>query len=223
MKKNGFTLIELLVVIAIIGLVAGFLIPGFGKVREGARRAKCVNNLRQHGIAWYLYLDDHGDRFPRAGVPVTSTRCSTLSFGGQTGATSNPAQNRPLNPYLEIDDDSSQSVEVFHCPDDMKPSASGLTQFDLHGTSYNLNGAILMYNPPTVGRPLSTITNRTDKVYLEKCIEHIKPGHCKEEYVVNVTSVEVMVLFVDGHAAGPFLYGEDWDVFGGSKVLYYVE
>ena len=60
----AFTLVELLVVIGIIAVLIGILLPTVARAREQARRASCLSNLRQVGMAMRFYAYDNRDQVP---------------------------------------------------------------------------------------------------------------------------------------------------------------
>lgn len=61
--RLGFTLIELLVVIAIIAILAAILFPVFAQARESARKASCLSNTKQLGLAMMMYVQDYDEMF----------------------------------------------------------------------------------------------------------------------------------------------------------------
>jgi prepilin-type N-terminal cleavage/methylation domain-containing protein/prepilin-type processing-associated H-X9-DG protein len=71
-NRTAFTLIELLVVIAIIAILASLLLPALAKAKEKARTTQDLNNLKQIGLATFMYANEFEGKLTLEGFPQGS-------------------------------------------------------------------------------------------------------------------------------------------------------
>ena len=93
--RRAFSLVELLVTIAIIGVLMSLLAVAISHARASARRAQCLNNLRQLALGTRIYADRHGGYFP-------------------------DGEDQPW--FMQIAPCLSSEPTVFRCPDDPQQS-----------------------------------------------------------------------------------------------------
>ena len=132
-RRKGFSLIELLVVVVIIALLAALLFPALQQAREAASRIRCVNNLKQLGIACHNY---HEAQLYLPVGQVGSTRLSAhsllLPHLEQSPLYQSIRYDRPVSDPLNRPA-LMQDVAVFRCPsesnDTLRPEAGARVNY----------------------------------------------------------------------------------------------
>lgn len=167
-RNRGFTLIELLVVIAIISLLAAILFPVFARARENARRAGCMSNLKQIGLAFVQYTQDYDEHFPpniwgqlnssstytKSTIPNAYKICDGLSVCSNYATWIDS-----IYPYV-------QNTQIFTCPSQPVTATTNYPSY-----AYNTNIGHASTASAGGGIPLAQINNASSLAMVADCYE----------------------------------------------------
>jgi prepilin-type N-terminal cleavage/methylation domain-containing protein len=109
-RNHGFTLLEMAMVLFVLLILWTVLLPDRRNVSVKARRIACVNNLKQIGLAYRVWADDHGKYYPLQ-VSITKGGVKELFERGS-----------PVPPYVFLNylvmSNELSTPKILHCPSD---------------------------------------------------------------------------------------------------------
>lgn len=217
--RRGVTLLELLVVVSVIAILGAILLPGLGQARQESRRAVCLANLHQVGLATEFYLDDNRGAYWRYYRSEAEGRRWWFGFEADgPGA----GQGRPLDksravlaPYLGTHD-------RLQCPAFPYSGGCYFPKFAARSASYGFNLYLGPVNPrmPTARRDQFAASTSSVFVFADGAHFDFNPGMNEGHYIIHERDVRrpsgyghfrhrgrAMVLYMDGHSAGQPLRG----------------
>jgi prepilin-type N-terminal cleavage/methylation domain-containing protein/prepilin-type processing-associated H-X9-DG protein len=186
----AFTLVELLCVMAIMGLLAALLLPALALGKDRAKRIVCVNNEREQGMAFHMFLHDHDSKFPMA-VPISDGGSEEfaqngLALGGQFYFSYH---------HFQVLSNYSALPQELACPADQRLPAANMARLSNKHLSYfvaiNAN-----YNDP--GSILAGDRNVTAQSSDIGTIQTFEP-RSRLHWTRELHQFMGDVLFADGH------------------------
>ena len=124
-SRAGLSLPELLVLVAITGVIAILLLPNLAINRHHGKapRIKCINNLKNVGLAFRIFATDNNDQFPAGVMSSNGVEVTAIDL---------------MSVYLTLSNELS-TPKILFCPSDLKrrpPELNSFTEFTTKNISY---------------------------------------------------------------------------------------
>ncbi len=197
-RTKAFTLVELLVVIAIIGILAALLLPVLNGGQRRAQRIVCENNLREIGIAFHVFSNDHTGKFPAAVSTNDGGSMEFIESGFHAGENFYTAFHN-----FQVLSNELVRPQILICPSDMREVVSNFTALQNQNVSYFV-GANGMFDKPTsiLAGDRNLVTNSFETL----TILQIGLGS-RLSWTWEMHQFQGNILFADGHV-------EEWGQSG---------
>ena len=184
---------EILFVVAIIGILMALLLPSIAKSKTKAKRAQCIANLNQHGIAFHSFAHDHQGRFPMQvstndGGSLEFMRLAT-NFGGEIYFS--------FRHYLALSRELD-TPKILVCSTDTRLPAEDFYALRNENISYFIAGTAEYENPLSLlsgDRNIETYQFGTRSVVRLNADD--RPG-----WTAEMHQFQGNLLFSDGHVEG---------------------
>lgn len=137
LRRGGFTLIELLMVVTVIGILVTLLLPALAKAKMRAVQSRCASNLRQTGLAFRMFADEHDGLLPMQ-IPVK--KGGTLEY---------VSQGQPWRHYQTLSNHLVRA-DLLICPADRLRTATNWTSLSSSNLSYFVGVDARMRAPNTL-------------------------------------------------------------------------
>lgn len=109
--RRAFTGWDLLIVVMTVVLFLGVFLPTLTRPKRGGTRINCVSNIKQIGLAFRMWSNDHDETFPM-----------NLSASVTNGGTLEYALTGEVWRHFQIISNEVNTPKVFSCPEDKKRS-----------------------------------------------------------------------------------------------------
>ena len=185
--NRAFTLIELLCVIAIISILAALLLPALSRGRAKAQRIACVSQLRQIGVGFHGFAQDHGGKFP---MQVTTNAGGTRSNRAGTVALESLADRQFQALASEL-----VNPRILLCPTDTRSPALSFAALKTENLSYFV---ALTADPTKPNSLLAGDRNITNDWVPPTTLYQFSPSHVLR-WTHELHRFRGNLLFSDGH------------------------